>query len=70
MEGKKFEEKLQRIREITEAMDSTETSLDDMIKLYEEGMALAGECKGFLENAEMKIVEINKKMAASAEEEE
>ena len=56
-----FEEKINRIQEIVDLLDSGEKPLEEMIIIYEEGMKLATECKSFLENAENKIIDITNK---------
>lgn len=63
----KFEEKLKRIEEIVEVLDSGETDLEEMLKLYEEGMKLASESREFLDKAEQKIIDISKKYDADEE---
>ena len=67
MKDKKLslEEKINRIQEIIDLLDSCEKPFEEMIKIYEEGMQLASECRNFLENAENKIVDITNKYSAS-----
>jgi exodeoxyribonuclease VII small subunit len=60
-----LEEKINRIQEIVETLDSSEKPLEEMIKIYEEGMKLANECRVFLENAESKIVDITNKYSST-----
>jgi exodeoxyribonuclease VII small subunit len=57
---KNFEEKLERLEEIVAILDDSDTSLEDMLKVYEEGISLAGELRKFLEKAELKIKELKK----------
>jgi exodeoxyribonuclease VII small subunit len=57
---KTFEEKLRRLEIIVELLDKGEEPLDELIKLYEEGMQLATNCREFLEKAELKVIEISK----------
>jgi len=57
---KTFEEKLERLEEIVAILDNSDTSLEEMLKVYEEGISLAGELRDFLEKAEMKIKELKK----------
>ncbi|MGI6369652.1 MAG: exodeoxyribonuclease VII small subunit [Ignavibacteria bacterium] len=56
-----FENKLQKLQEIVEKLDSAEEPIEDLIKSYEEGMKIAGDCRTFLETAENKIIDITKK---------
>ena len=53
-----FEEKIDRIEEILELLDSSDIPLDEMLRNYEEGMIIVKECRKFLEAAEQKIIEI------------
>ena len=55
MAEKTFEENLKRLEEIVKTLDSGECSLDDSVKLFEEGIALSRLCNTTLENAKQKI---------------
>lgn len=55
MAEKTFEENLKRLEEIVKILDSGECSLDDSVKLFEEGIALSRLCNTTLENAKQKI---------------
>jgi len=57
---KTFEEKLERLDTIVQLLDSGELSIEEMMKIYEEGMNLAQECRSYLEKAEQKIEIIEK----------
>ena len=57
---KTFEEKMQRLEEIVNLLDSDKTSLDDSIKLYEEGLGLTKELEKQLKSFEEKIEKIGK----------
>jgi exodeoxyribonuclease VII small subunit len=57
-EGKneeKFEETLERLQDLVRALESGDCSLEDSIKKFEEGMALARSCQERLTQAEQKI---------------
>ncbi|MGB9772251.1 MAG: exodeoxyribonuclease VII small subunit [Candidatus Kapaibacteriota bacterium] len=56
-----FEEKLKRLQEIVGMLDQSNITLDDSIKLYEEGMELALELRKMLDEAELKIIHLNAK---------
>lgn len=56
---KSFEESLKRLQEISELLEGNDVSLEDSIKLYEEGIKLSKECYSTLENAELKIEKLN-----------
>ena len=52
---KTFEEKLNRLNEIVEKVENTTLSLEDAMKLYEEGNALIKDLQKSLDEAETKI---------------
>lgn len=54
-EKKTFEQNLARLEEIVKALEDESISLDKSVKLYEEGVKLAGKCTLELEGAERKI---------------
>ena len=58
---KTFEEKLSRLNEIVEKVENTTLSLEDAMKLYEEGNALIKELQKSLDEAETKIQVIKDK---------
>ena len=50
-----FEESLEKLRKAAEKIKSEDTTLEDSIKCYEEGMKYYNECNEILKNAEQKI---------------
>ena len=50
-----LEEKLEKLEEIVEKMDSPDLNLDDTIKSFESGLKLYKECKTSLGETEKKI---------------
>jgi exodeoxyribonuclease VII small subunit len=50
-----FEKKLVRLEEIVAKMEKGELSLDDSLKLFEEGVRLSKECHQRLSEAENKV---------------
>lgn len=51
-----FEELLGKLEEITNKLEKDENiSLDDSVKLFEEGMAISNKCNKQIEEAEKKI---------------
>ena len=50
-----FEKKLKRLEDIVEKMEAGELSLDDSMKLFEEGVKLSRECQSQLSQAEQKV---------------
>jgi len=57
---KDFEASLKRLQEISELLESDNTSLEESIKLYEEGIKLSKDCYVTLEKAELKVEQLNK----------
>ena len=50
-----FEKKLTRLEEIVQKMEGGDLSLDDSLKLFEEGIKLSRECNKELNTAEQKV---------------
>lgn len=50
-----FEKKLTRLEEIVQKMETGELSLEDSLKLFEEGVKLTRECNKELNEAEQKV---------------
>lgn len=57
--NKDFETSLKRLQEISDLLESEEVNLEDSIKLYEEGIKLSKQCYISLEEAELKVEELN-----------
>lgn len=55
-----FEEKIERLEEIVTILDKGESPIEEMLKLYEEGMELARSCRTYLEEAEQKVIVISR----------
>ena len=53
-----FEEGLERLEQIAGQMERNELPLDELLKLYEEGMKLSGELNQKLENTTSRMMEI------------
>ena len=51
----KFEDALQRLEEIVDRLETGELPLEDSLKVFEEGVALARHCSKYLEEAEKRI---------------
>ena len=56
----KLEDSMKRLETIASELDSGEKSLEDCLKLYEEGVKLAKSCLDSLESTKGKITEIKK----------
>jgi exodeoxyribonuclease VII small subunit len=50
-----FERSLARLEEVVRKLESPQLSLDEAMKLFEEGVALSRECQKQLEEAEGKV---------------
>ena len=64
-----FEQSVARLEEIVKALDNGELALDDALKLFEEGVRLAGDCSKQLSDAQGKIEQLTKKADGSMETE-
>lgn len=56
----KFEDKMERLQEIVDLLDSSDIELDKSISLYKEGLELSKELKEQLSAYEEKIEELKK----------
>jgi exodeoxyribonuclease VII small subunit len=50
-----FEERLTQLESVVERLERGELSLDDSVRLFEEGVTLSNACKAELEKAEGRI---------------
>lgn len=50
-----FEDAMQRLEEIVNALEDGNASLDASLKLFEEGVKLVTECKARLDGAEQRV---------------
>ena len=55
MKVENFEESMIKLEDISKKLESEDLSLDESVKLFEEGMKTAKHCKEILNNAEKKI---------------
>lgn len=53
-----FETAVQRLEEIVTLLENGKCTLDESMKLFEEGTKLAAYCSETLKNAEQKIVQL------------
>jgi exodeoxyribonuclease VII small subunit len=58
MEKISFEENLNKLEELVKKLESGDNSLDEAVKLYQEGIALAKICHEELKQAEEVIVKL------------
>ncbi len=54
-EDTNFEELIKKLEEITNKLEKEQLSLDESVKLFEEGMKISKECNSKLEDAEKRI---------------
>jgi exodeoxyribonuclease VII small subunit len=54
-----FEEAMVRLEEIVRILEDGKTSLNDSMKLYEEGVALVREANELLSKAKQKLIIVN-----------
>lgn len=55
-----FEADLSRLEEIVKLLESGELPLEESMKLFQEGSALAASCGKLLDQAELEIVKLTK----------
>ncbi len=61
MAGKvNFEEAMARLQEIVSKLESGEESLENSMKLFEEGAKLSAKCYELLDKAEQKVTELTR----------
>jgi exodeoxyribonuclease VII small subunit len=55
-----YETKIEDLKRIIEKIEDGNTSLDESIRLYEQGAALVKQCETLLAGAEMKITTLSR----------
>ena len=65
-----FETAMARLEKIVSELESGRVSLDESLKLYEEGIALVRFCSNILDNAEKKIKIVKSDSNGTLSEEE
>ena len=55
-----YESAIKRLEEIVALLEKNEVTLDESMKLFEEGTKLTAFCTDKLKNAEQKIIELTK----------
>lgn len=53
-----YEEALAELEEIVSALEGEQNQLDESIRLFERGQALAARCGALLEEAELKVKQV------------
>jgi len=59
-----YEEAMKRLEEIVSKLEQESLSLEDSLKLFEEGTKLAGLCNKTLDEAELKISTVSEEANA------
>ncbi len=54
-----YEKAVAKLEEITDKLENGNLPLEEMLKLYEEGTALAAKCSKVLDAAQIKITELS-----------
>lgn len=65
MEKMDYEKSVSRLEEIADKLENGNLTLEEMMKLYEEGTALAAKCSKNLDKAQLKITELSSGKAKS-----
>lgn len=55
-----YEAKIEQLKKIIEKIEDGNTSLDESMKLYEQGAALIRQCEAMLTEAETKITTLSR----------
>jgi exodeoxyribonuclease VII small subunit len=55
-----YEAKIEELKKIIGKIEDGNTSLDESMKLYEQGAALVKQCEGMLAEAEVKITTLSR----------
>ena len=50
-----FEDLMRKLENITDKLEKEQSSLDESVKLFEEGMKISKKCSSILEDAEKRI---------------
>jgi exodeoxyribonuclease VII small subunit len=55
-----YEQKIEKLRQIIEKIEDGNTSLDESLRLYEQGAALVKQCETLLNEAEVRITTLSR----------
>lgn len=64
-----FEEAIRALTEIVEKIETGQVPLEESLGQYEKGMALIGQCRRILQDAEKRIAEIEQRHSGDQEDE-
>ncbi len=68
MKEQSFETSIERLEAIVNHLETGNVSLEESVKLYEEGLSLAKNCSDRLENAKQKIIQIDEYIKEQSDE--
>ena len=54
-----YEKAIKRLEEIVDSLENSELTLDESLKLFEEGVKLTAFCNKYLETAKQRIVKLS-----------
>jgi exodeoxyribonuclease VII small subunit len=63
-----FDAKLKRLEEISVQLENEETTLEESLQLFEEGVLLSKECQETLNHAELRITELKNNLSDNPHE--
>lgn len=66
-ESKNFEQSLKRLEDIVETLEQGKVSLDETMKMYEEGVHISKHCLDHLAQAEVKLKRLSKDVEGNFE---
>jgi exodeoxyribonuclease VII small subunit len=55
-----YEQRIEKLKQIIEKIEDGNTSLDESIRLYEQGAVLVKQCETMLSEAEVKITTLSR----------
>lgn len=53
-----FEESLARLEKIAESLEDNDTTIEQSVTLFQEGVKLSKECSAYLDNVKQKIISL------------
>ena len=65
-----FEQKIERAKELLEKLMQPDITLEESVKLYEEGMRVTKEAQSMIEEAKLKVEVIEQRIWQSKEDKE
>jgi exodeoxyribonuclease VII small subunit len=60
-----FESKLNQLEELVHQLEQEDLSLEDSLKVFEQGVKLSRQCQSALEKAEQKIIQLTQNDAST-----